>query len=768
MARHTLLPALLAILVGASPAHAWTWPADGPVLQRFTLGDNPYVAGLHRGIDVAGLAGTPVRAPAAGTVSFAGTVPHHGRTVTIRTPDGYAVTLVHLGGVAVSRSSPVAEGAVVGTIGPTGDAEHSIPYVHLGVRVAAEPEGYVDPLLVLPPRELPPGASPREDGATSDQGVVEPVAAGTAGAEATTGDAEAPGAEVAADARGGSEMTAGRPAEAEIPLPEAAETVTSGAGEASAETAVATEQADGTATAVSAEETAADTRTVPAEATADERATEVPRAGAAEQAPAAAEAAGDRAAQAAGEAAVEAPSNPGARAAVAETPSESSGDPANETPSPVGFDAPAGGGANTAANTAPAEAAGELGSKLAGDHGAAEATGGVLSDNRAHVETGLPAPQPAEAPVPRPPSSPGGVAPATEARGAATTEASPPRARSVPAPATSEAPVGRAAGARSDVSGASAAIGGPLRAAARGASIGPPSGAADGERGEATPGAPPRQGRPTTRTEASRNAVGGTKSSTVRVDERAVGEPSADEPGAGTRDRHGDAEAGRATRSIAFGVLILAVVLLAALAFLGMSGALARRRSRVPVPPRAANVRRQHDRLRAPVSGSEAPLDSRGRLAFAGVEVGTVEHQDGRVGGTPDARFDTWKTGTPHIESLDRPAGRDGDVRTRPRGSHGACLRGGDRSTGEADTACVNQGPRGGAVCRRSSDVTVGCSARPAPACTGGAGRRPRRVLDLTRLTSGRHGLAARGRRAAGRLDAGRARTRRGAERTPS
>ena len=70
-----LLPVLIAFQAGVPPALAWTWPAAGPVLRPFTLGDDPYAGGQHRGVDIAGEAGTPVRAPAAGVVSFAGTVP---------------------------------------------------------------------------------------------------------------------------------------------------------------------------------------------------------------------------------------------------------------------------------------------------------------------------------------------------------------------------------------------------------------------------------------------------------------------------------------------------------------------------------------------------------------------------------------------------------------------------------------------------------------------------------------------------------------------
>jgi hypothetical protein len=156
-----LLPVLVALQVGVQPALAWTWPVDGPVLRPFVLGDDPYAAGQHRGIDVGATPGASVRAPAAGTVSFAGTVPGGGRTVTIRTADGFAVTLLHLGSIAVGRGTVTAEGEAVGTVGSSGEAELDRPYVHLGIRVAADPNGYVDPLTLLPGQPAP--AQPVEE-----------------------------------------------------------------------------------------------------------------------------------------------------------------------------------------------------------------------------------------------------------------------------------------------------------------------------------------------------------------------------------------------------------------------------------------------------------------------------------------------------------------------------------------------------------------------------------------------------------------------------
>src|SRR5262249_40265093 len=160
--RRLVLAAVTAALVFAHLAYAgaasaWTWPTHGAVVQAFSFDrSQPYAAGQHRGVDIAGAEGEPVLAPAAGIVSFAGSVPSSGRSVTIDTADGYAVTLTHLGTILASRRATVREGDAVGTTGSSGDAEVAGPYVHLGIRIASDDQGYVDPLGLLPPRPAPP------------------------------------------------------------------------------------------------------------------------------------------------------------------------------------------------------------------------------------------------------------------------------------------------------------------------------------------------------------------------------------------------------------------------------------------------------------------------------------------------------------------------------------------------------------------------------------------------------------------------------------
>jgi murein DD-endopeptidase MepM/ murein hydrolase activator NlpD len=139
-------------LLYAPAAHAWSWPTGGPdsILRGFSFNPaDPYGPGQHRGIDVGGRLGAPVFAPAPGTVVFAGTVPGGGKTVTIRTQDGYTASVQHLGAIAVAPGAVVQENQPVGEVGFSGVREYDEPYVYFGVRVTAEPHGFIDPLELL-------------------------------------------------------------------------------------------------------------------------------------------------------------------------------------------------------------------------------------------------------------------------------------------------------------------------------------------------------------------------------------------------------------------------------------------------------------------------------------------------------------------------------------------------------------------------------------------------------------------------------------------
>jgi murein DD-endopeptidase MepM/ murein hydrolase activator NlpD len=126
----------------------WTWPVVGPVTRGFDPPDQPFGAG-HRGIDIAAPVGTPVRAAAAGTVTFAG--PVGGRLfVTIDHGGGLESTSSFLDAMTVRRGDVVSEGQVIARSG-TGHASDVVPGLHFGVRLL---DVYVDPLTYLGPVEV--------------------------------------------------------------------------------------------------------------------------------------------------------------------------------------------------------------------------------------------------------------------------------------------------------------------------------------------------------------------------------------------------------------------------------------------------------------------------------------------------------------------------------------------------------------------------------------------------------------------------------------
>jgi murein DD-endopeptidase MepM/ murein hydrolase activator NlpD len=130
---------------GSAP---WIWPVTGPVIRGFDPPDSPYGSG-HRGIDVAAALGTPVLAPAAGVVTFAG--PVGGRLfLTIDHGAGLESTYSWLTSVVARRGQTVAPGEVVATSG-SGHTGATVPHLHMGARLL---DVYVDPLAYLSPPDI--------------------------------------------------------------------------------------------------------------------------------------------------------------------------------------------------------------------------------------------------------------------------------------------------------------------------------------------------------------------------------------------------------------------------------------------------------------------------------------------------------------------------------------------------------------------------------------------------------------------------------------
>ncbi|MFE1042641.1 murein hydrolase activator EnvC family protein [Streptomyces sp. NPDC058832] len=137
------------------PAVARDWPVgDRPaVLRGWKPPATPYGRG-HRGVDLAAPAGAPVRAVAAGTVSFAGRVAGRG-VVSVEltgTGDPPLRTTYEPVAVAVEKGDEVAAGEVLGTVEPTGS--HCRGCLHWGL---LRGDVYLNPLALLPPWLLDAG-----------------------------------------------------------------------------------------------------------------------------------------------------------------------------------------------------------------------------------------------------------------------------------------------------------------------------------------------------------------------------------------------------------------------------------------------------------------------------------------------------------------------------------------------------------------------------------------------------------------------------------
>jgi biotin carboxyl carrier protein len=98
----------------------------------------------HSGTDFGASAGTPVAAPAAGTVALARPLYFTGNTVILDHGLGLYSLLAHLQEIGVKEGEQVTRGHVVGLVGGTGRV--TAPHLHWGVRLN---NARVDPLSLL-------------------------------------------------------------------------------------------------------------------------------------------------------------------------------------------------------------------------------------------------------------------------------------------------------------------------------------------------------------------------------------------------------------------------------------------------------------------------------------------------------------------------------------------------------------------------------------------------------------------------------------------
>nr|WP_145485568.1 MULTISPECIES: M23 family metallopeptidase [Streptomyces] len=137
------------------PTVARVWPVGvrPSVLRGWEPPATPYGPG-HRGVDLAAAPGSPVRAVAAGRVSFAGRVAGRGVVTVGLTGTGLRTTYEPVS-PSVEEGAEVAAGDVVGVVA-TGAHCGAAACVHWGL---LRGETYLNPLSLLPPWLLGRGPS---------------------------------------------------------------------------------------------------------------------------------------------------------------------------------------------------------------------------------------------------------------------------------------------------------------------------------------------------------------------------------------------------------------------------------------------------------------------------------------------------------------------------------------------------------------------------------------------------------------------------------
>ncbi|MEQ9153093.1 MAG: M23 family metallopeptidase [Parvibaculum sp.] len=132
---------------GSFFTETFIWPATGPISGVF--GSQRYYNGEprrpHYGVDVAAPTGTPIRAPAGGTVTLAdGDMYFEGGLVFLDHGQGVTSLMMHMSRVDVTAGARVEQGDVIGAVGGTGRATG--PHLHWGVYWRG---AWLDPQLLV-------------------------------------------------------------------------------------------------------------------------------------------------------------------------------------------------------------------------------------------------------------------------------------------------------------------------------------------------------------------------------------------------------------------------------------------------------------------------------------------------------------------------------------------------------------------------------------------------------------------------------------------
>ena len=122
-------------------------PVEGPTSSPFGLRRffNEQARNPHSGLDIAAPEGTPIRAPAPGTVLDSGDFFFNGNTVLLDHGQGLVTMYCHMSKIEVTPGQTLDSGDILGEVGMTGRVTG--PHLHWGVSLN---NARIDPLLLLP------------------------------------------------------------------------------------------------------------------------------------------------------------------------------------------------------------------------------------------------------------------------------------------------------------------------------------------------------------------------------------------------------------------------------------------------------------------------------------------------------------------------------------------------------------------------------------------------------------------------------------------
>lgn len=109
-------------------------PCEGRVTSSFGMRWGK----MHKGMDIANVAGSPIYAALGGKISYAGWIEGYGNVIKIEHNNGVETVYAHCKLIRVKKGEQVKQGQLIGDMGSTGRSTG--PHVHFEVRVNGVPQ----------------------------------------------------------------------------------------------------------------------------------------------------------------------------------------------------------------------------------------------------------------------------------------------------------------------------------------------------------------------------------------------------------------------------------------------------------------------------------------------------------------------------------------------------------------------------------------------------------------------------------------------------